>query len=105
MGSGGKNIARDRRLVASRLYIQQMLPGPGHGMSSLAVTARLTMLIADSDRMQQFNSTPESVDVTDLIHYCAKRLKSSQCSQLPHLALTIHSVEAMSSQVERVFSC
>jgi len=66
--------------------------------------ARLTMGIADINQMQLFQSTPEAEDVTDLIHYWPKRLNSPPWSQLACMALNIHSIPAMSSEVERVFS-
>jgi len=66
--------------------------------------ARLTMEIADIDQMQRFQSTPEAEDVTDVIHYWAKRLNSPEWYQLARMALTLHAIPAMSSEVERVVS-
>jgi hypothetical protein len=62
------------------------------------------MEIADINQMQRFESTTGAENVTDLIHSWAKRSNSPQWSQLAHMALTILSILAMSSEVERVLN-
>jgi len=61
------------------------------------------MDITDIGQMQWFQLTPQAADVSDLIHYWAKRLDSLQISQRASIALTFHSIPAMSSEVESEF--
>jgi hypothetical protein len=43
-------------------------------------------------------------DVPDLIQFWRERLESPRWAQLARVALSIHSIPAMSAEVERVFS-
>jgi len=65
---------------------------------------QLRMEDVDIDQMLEFQTTPESEDVPDLKQSWAMRLNLPQLSQLANMALTIHFIPAMSSEVERVFS-
>lgn len=58
----------------------------------------------DLDQWNRFQSTEEVEEVEDLLGYWATRLKNPRWTQLSHMALEIHSIAAMSAQVERVFS-
>jgi len=64
--------------------------------------ARLTH--EDMDQWDRFQIAEEVDEVEDLLGYWSTRLKNPRWSQLSHMALEIHSIAAMSAQVERVFS-
>jgi hypothetical protein len=66
--------------------------------------ARLEMDDGGSDQFHRFQMATEEEEVTDLIHYWKKHLDSARWHQLARMALCMHSIPAMSSEVERVFS-
>jgi len=56
------------------------------------------------DQFDWFQITEEVEEVSDILLYWAARLKNARWTQLSHMALEIHSIAAMSAEVERVFS-
>ena len=64
--------------------------------------ARLTH--DELDQWDRFQIAEEVDEVEDLLGYWSTRLKNPRWAQLSHMALEIHSIAAMSAQVERVFS-
>ena len=65
---------------------------------------RARLNITDSDQFDRFQVTEEEEKVMDIFRYWADRLSNPRWSQLAHMALEIHSIPAMSSEVERLFS-
>ena len=64
--------------------------------------ARLT--INDTDQFDRFQASEEVGDVPDILLYWAERIKHPAWAQLAGMAMEIHSIPAMSAEVERVFS-
>jgi len=64
--------------------------------------ARLTQ--GDSDQFDRFQAAEEEEEVPDILAYWAARLNNPRWSQLAHMAMEIHSIPAMSAEVERAFS-
>jgi hypothetical protein len=65
--------------------------------------ARLT--VQDSDQFDRFQSAEEEEEeVPDILKYWANQLANPCWVQLAHMAREIHSIPAMSAEVERVFS-
>jgi len=56
------------------------------------------------DQWDRFQSVEELEEVDDLLGYWSTRLKNPRWTQLSYMALEIHSIAAMSAQVERIFS-
>ena len=63
---------------------------------------RLTQ--GESDYFDHFQAAEEEEEVPDILAYWAARLNNPKWSQLTHMALEIHSIPAMSAEVERAFS-
>ena len=64
--------------------------------------ARLTH--GDTDQFERFQAAEEEEEVPDILAYWAARLHNPRWTQLAHMALEVHSIPAMSAEVERVFS-
>ena len=65
---------------------------------------RVRLTMEDIDQFDRFQGTEEEEDVPDILAYWAARFTNPRWSQLAHMALEIHSIAAMSAEVERVFS-
>jgi len=59
--------------------------------------------VSSKDRFLQFENTT-TAEVNDLITFWSDQQDSPRWRQLAHMALTVHSIPAMSTQVERLFS-
>jgi len=58
----------------------------------------------ESDQFDRFQAAEEKEEVPDILAYWAAQLNNPRWSQLAHMALEIHSIPAMSAEVERAFS-
>ena len=65
---------------------------------------RARLNTTDGDQFDRFQVTEEEEEVPDILRYWADRLSNPRWSQLAHMALEIHSIQAMSAEVERLFS-
>ena len=65
---------------------------------------RAKLNTTEGDQFDKFQFTEEEEEVPDILRYWADRLSNPRWSQLAHMALEIHSIPAMSAEVERVFS-
>ena len=65
---------------------------------------RAKLNTSEGDQFDKFQFTEEEEEVPDILRYWADRLSNPRWSQLAHMALEIHSIPAMSAEVERVFS-
>ena len=65
---------------------------------------RAKLNTTEGDQFDRFQFTEEEEEVPDILRYWADRLSTPRWSQLAHMALEIHSIPAMSAEVERVFS-
>jgi len=73
-------------------------------LSQWKKTKRARITHEDMDQWDQFQRVEEVEKVDDLLGYWSTRLKNLRWTQLSHMALVIHSIAAMSAQVERVFN-
>ena len=64
---------------------------------------RARLNTTEGDQFDRFQFAEEEEEVPDILRYWADRLSNPQWSQLAHMALEIHSIPAMSAEVERVF--
>ena len=64
--------------------------------------ARLTP--GDSDQFDHFQAAEEEEPVPDILAYWSAQLNNFRWAQLAHIALEIHSIPAMSAEVEHAFS-
>jgi len=60
--------------------------------------------MGDIDQFECFHVAEEEEVVPDILVYWAARFTNPRWSQLAHMALEIHSIAAMSAEVERDFS-
>ena len=65
---------------------------------------RLRLSMGDIDQFERFQAAEEEEEVPDILAYWAARFTNPRWSQLAHMALEIHSIAAMSAEVERAFS-
>jgi len=64
---------------------------------------RARLNTTDGDQFDGFQVTEEEEEVPDILRYWAERLSNPWWSQLAYMALKIHSIPAMSAEVERLF--
>ena len=65
---------------------------------------RVRLSMGDIDQFDRFQGAEEEEEVLDILAYWAVRYTNPRWSQLAHMALEIHSIPAMSAEVERAFS-
>ena len=65
---------------------------------------RVRLSMEDIDQFDRFQGAEEEEEVSDILAYWAARFTNLRWSQLAHMALEIHSIAAMSPEVERAFS-
>jgi len=60
--------------------------------------------MGDIDQFARFQAAEEEVEVPDILVYWAAQFTNPCWSPLAHMALEIHSIVAMSAEVERALS-
>ena len=65
--------------------------------------ARQNSFSKNTDQLHQFQDSPAEDEIPDLIAVWQARLNTPRWSQTARMALSIHSIPAMSAEVERVF--
>jgi hypothetical protein len=66
--------------------------------------AKHTRAVHQSDQLRDFQHSAPEEQILDLMELWQTKLHTSPWSHLSHMALSIHSIPAMSAEVERVFS-
>jgi len=61
-------------------------------------------MLGDIDQFDRFQACEEKEEVPDILGYWAVRFGNLRWSQLAHIARGVHSIAAMCTEVERVFS-
>jgi len=66
--------------------------------------AKHTGAVHQSDQLRDFQHSAPEEEISDLMEFWQTKLHTSRWSHLSRMALSIHSIPAMSAEVERVFS-
>lgn len=61
---------------------------------------RVRLTLGDVDQFDRFQAAEEEEEVANILAYWAAQFTNPQWSQLAHMALEIHSIAAMSAEVE-----
>jgi len=99
----------DTAPVESSVPIETPVPPEFHLVADNALSRwnqrkRARLSTGEIDQFEHFQAIEEEEDVPDILVYWAARLTNPRWSQLAHMALEIHSIAAMSAEVERAFS-
>ena len=73
---------------------------PETALSRLNQRKRVRLSMGDIDQFDRFQGAEEAEEVTDILAYWPAQFTNPRWSQLAHRALELHSITAMSPEVE-----